>query len=129
MTEPSADGPVDWFAVDGIERSLSAAAVPDAPAADAVAEARMLDASSGEIVEVLMVVEAVSVLLPLSDEPESDPEELELEFDNVESLPDVASSPIASGELSRKAMVGPATMSPRKRSRALLLSGWVSFVT
>ena len=74
VTEPSADGPVDWFAVDGIERSLSAAAVPDAPAADAVAEARMLDASSGEIVEVLMVVEAVSVLLPLSDEPESDPE-------------------------------------------------------
>ena len=129
VTEPSADGPVDWFAVDGMVRSLSAAAVPDASVADAVAEARMLDASSGEIVEVLTVVEAVSVLLPLSDEPESDPEELELEFDDVESLPDVASSPIASGELSRKAMVGPATMSPRKRSRALLLSGWVSFVT
>lgn len=130
VTEPSEDGPVDSFAEAGTAR-LSAAAVPDALDAVAVplAEARMLDASSGEIVAVEIDDEAVSVLLPSEpDEPEEDEVELELELELV-SVPETASKPIASGVLSRKAMVGPATMSPRKRSRALLLSGCESFVT
>lgn len=126
VTEPSEDGPVDSFAEAGTAR-LSAATVPDALDAVAVplAESRMLDASSGEIVAVEIDDEAVSVLLP--SEPE-DEVEFELELELV-SVPETASKPIASGVLSRKAMVGPATMSPRKRSRALLLSGCESFVT
>lgn len=106
----------------------SAAAVPEAPDAVAVAvplaEARMLEASSGEMVDVSTEDEALSVLLPSLPELEPEPES-----ELVSSPPVVANAPIASGVLSRKAMVGPATMFPRKRSRALLLSGSVSFVT
>ena len=58
---------------------LSAAAVPDALDAVAVplAEARMLDASSGEIVAVETDDEAVSVLLPSEPSEPDEPDELE----------------------------------------------------
>ena len=131
MIEPSEDGPIVVLAVAGISPLLSSADVGVEPSADAVALAlaRILLASSGEIVEVLMEVEIV--LLPLSTvvEPESLDPESEPELEILDAEPVIARLLRSCGELSMKAIVGPATMLPMKRSRGLLINGCVSFVT
>ena len=101
------------LALPGVSPLLSCAEVADEvadAAADAeLAEATIAEASATEIVLVETVTPEEAVAVALSEEPDEEPE---FELDPSENEPEIAAELSCSGLLSKKTIVGPATMFP-----------------